>query len=785
MRIFTDIRCLQDNSYAERGVGSHSHFILKAIRSQLSVDVEIIGLSDPDIGPLHPSHEGLCDSIRPTFHVGNVSEPSLFLQLSPMTHDTRLPAMLLDRPGIIPLAVIYDFIPLRFSKQYLAQENLLYSYCAALKWLRAYNHYLPISEHVGNETVQLLGAPKDRITVTGVALREAFQSELLKSSTDIKKQVHGSNENNKILFVGGADPRKNLDFVCTSLACLNNSACSFGFDVVGNYPLSKQKDIHKKFSSIAEHIKFHTHVTDRELSQYYQNASLTIVASQAEGFSMPVIEAMACGSPVLASNIPVHRELVALDDMLFEPNNAGELKRKIEYLLANRSLREEIARGQKTTALRFTEKQVAKRFTEAAETVIQNYHEEPQSSRHRVAILSPFPPDHSGVADYSWATVKELSKRVDVDIYTNQPNPILGSGADTFYPISAAAWLRPDYDSVISVVGNSHFHIEIMNLHSRYGGPVIVHDNSLYEVLKAWKGVRYVQEMAENHLGKKVVHSNVKNWNERPEHLPTMFFNDLLIKSFPFIVHSLGIQKNLQKHYQYNAAYLPFCIYNNVQIRGSSESRQEIRKQLGIPGDQRVVVTFGLVNSIKKPDICVRAIAKLAEDGVESHLYFVGGSDEVIQNELNTLAKQLGVRQLIHFLQDWIPDEEYIHYILAADAAIQLRGNFSGGLSGALLDCIAAGLPTVANVDLARALDSPEYVIQVSDKPSQNDVADALMRIFKMNQSDSERIAICQEYREKYSFKKYCKKLLEITSSEILETDENFLELGVSSVNEA
>ena len=134
----------------------------------------------------------------------------------------------------------------------------------------------------------------------------------------------------------------------TSLACLNNSACSFGFDVVGNYPLSKQKDIHKKFSSIGEHIKFHTHVTDRELSQYYQNAALKLICR-------PVIEAMACGSPVLASNIPVHRELVALDDMLFEPNNAGELKRKIEYLLANRSLREEIARGQKTTALRFTE----------------------------------------------------------------------------------------------------------------------------------------------------------------------------------------------------------------------------------------------------------------------------------------------------------------------------------------------------------------------------------------------------------------------------------------------
>ena len=152
--------------------------------------------------------------------------------------------MLLDRPRIIPLAVVYDFIPLRFSKQYLAQEYLLYSYCAALKWLRAYNHYLPISEHVGNETVQLLGAPKDRITVTGVALREAFQSELLKSSTDIKKQVHGQTKTIRFyLLVEQIQEKILISYVIVGVS--KQFSLFIGFDVVGNYPLSKQKDIHK------------------------------------------------------------------------------------------------------------------------------------------------------------------------------------------------------------------------------------------------------------------------------------------------------------------------------------------------------------------------------------------------------------------------------------------------------------------------------------------------------------------------------------------------------------
>ena len=780
MRIFTDIRCLQDDSYAERGVGSHAHFLLKAIRSQLNFDTEIIGLSDPDIGPLHPSHAGLCDSIRPTFHVGNLREPSLFLQLSPMTHDTRLPAMLLDRPGIIPLAVTYDFIPLRFSNRYLNKKHLLYSYCAALKWLSAYHHYFPISEHVGNETVQLLSVPEEQITVTGVALRKEFQSELFKPLASNQKAVCSTREKNKILFVGGADPRKNLDMVCESLARLKTSTFPFSFNVVGNYPLSKQKDIYKRFSSIARRIEFHSHVTDKQLSKYYQNTTLTIVASQTEGFSMPVIEAMACGSPVLASNIPVHKELVALDDMLFGAGNVDELTHKTERLLTNPRLCEKVAKEQKKVAFRFTEMEVAKRFGNAVLSVLSKGKEIPQESRCKVAMLSPFPPDQSGVADYTRATVKELSKEVSVDIYTDQPNPSSDSGVETFSPISATAWFRPDYDSVISVVGNSHYHIKIMELHGRYGGPCIVHDNRLLDVLAIWKGKKYVQELAKKHLGKSVSLRQVHAWKKRPENLPTMFFDDVLQKSFPLIVHSRGIQKNIQKQYQYQAEYLPFCIYNKLPIRGPSGSNQDIRKQLEIPSDQRVVVTLGFVDGVKKPDICIRSIAKLAQNGIESHLYFVGASSGVVRDKLNALAKKLCIQQCIHFLQDWIPEEEYVHYILAADAAIQLRGHFFGGLSGALLDCIAAGLPTVSNSDLALALNAPEYVVQVPDKPSSDDVADALTHILTLSQKDSERIAICQKYIEEYSFKKYSKKLLEITLNDAFDTNEKFLEVGTS-----
>ena len=69
-----------------------------------------------------------------------------------------------------------------------------------------------------------------------------------------------------------------------------------------------------------------------------------------------------------------------------------------------------------------------------------------------VALVTPFPPDRSGVADYSRETVRALARLVEVDIYTDQPAPTATPGVRRFYPISAAPWLRPDYDAVVSII---------------------------------------------------------------------------------------------------------------------------------------------------------------------------------------------------------------------------------------------------------------------------------------------------------------------------------------------
>ena len=80
----------------------------------------------------------------------------------------------------------------------------------------------------------------------------------------------------------------------------------------------------------------------------------------------------------------------------------------------------------------------------------------------------------------------------------------------------------------------------------------------------------------------------------------------------------------------------------------------------------------------------------------------------------------------MHLVSGWTEADRYRQYMIATDVGIQLRTHGFGGLSGALMDCIAAGVPVVANVDLADSMESPAFVRRVPDVLNPIDIADAV-----------------------------------------------------------
>jgi glycosyltransferase involved in cell wall biosynthesis len=85
-----------------------------------------------------------------------------------------------------------------------------------------------------------------------------------------------------------------------------------------------------------ERIVFHHHASTSDLVFFYKNAQALIHPSLSEGFGLPLVEAMYFGCPVIASDIPVMRELMGDGYISFNPNDVSDMERKIAWFVRNR-----------------------------------------------------------------------------------------------------------------------------------------------------------------------------------------------------------------------------------------------------------------------------------------------------------------------------------------------------------------------------------------------------------------------------------------------------------------
>lgn len=758
--VLADLRSLQDPLYAGRGIGSHAEFLLATLRDRGASRLRIVGLVDPMRPPPAAGVAAACDELRPVF-VADADARSVFLALSPMTHDTRPPARLLDRADVRAAAVVYDFIPLEFPDRYLESRAALYRYASASLWLRAYESFFPISHHAAGELAQRHGIEASRIDVTGVALRDAFCRRLAGAGG----RRPDAAADDTLLFIGGPDERKNLDAAVAAFTALRaRGRSTLQLAVAGGYPQDWRERVRDRCGHAAAGILFLDRLSDDELADWHAHARATVIASRAEGFSLPVIECIASGGLAVASDIPVHRELLTDPAVRFDPGRPDQLAAILGRVLDSRAERSRLAAAERPVATRFTAAAVGDRFWNAFAGRFLPARVGGTASRRRrsIALVTPFPPDRTGVADYSLRCVEALARHVDVDVYTDQAEPLATPAVRQFHPITAAAWLRPDYDATIAVVGNSSFHTRIIDLHRRFGGPCIVHDNRLAELTAWWKGAEHLRALAERTLGRGVRPEEVAGWLADPGSLPTLFYDEILDAARPLLVHSRGIQEHVDRLYHVRADYLPFCVYRRFTSADiSADARRAARRSLGVADDEAMIVTLGIVDAVKSPAVCVDAIAALVRRGIPARLHFVGECSDQTRQGLEQRAREAGIDGRLAFTAGWLDEAGYRRFVVAADAGVQLRSHFFGGLSGALMDCVAAGLPTVANDDLAAAVEAPSYVERVPDRPSSAAVAEGLAACLARGSDRSRHEAAREAFTAAHGFDAYARGLLD------------------------
>lgn len=771
MIVYVDARCLQDENFALRGVGYHSHTLLKHARKH-NVR-KLIAIIDEELPPLKDNYSSLFDSTQPHSSISespNQNESVIFLTLSPMTHPQWRFGPILEKENITSAAIIYDFIPLDSGNCgiYHANSSQKRAYTSNLLWLKKFDLYSSISYSTALKAKSILDINDESITITGCAIRDNFiHNDNNQSSTSINLTFE---QHKYLICISGSDPRKNPEILLESIAEINKSDPEIGLVIIGNINDYLKNHLNEKFKILGgdkNKLVFISGISDEDLKYLFKNALASINPSKNEGFSIPVIEAIAASCPSLASKIPAHQELLD-ESELFPIDSPKILTDMILNLIKNPYARKKIIEKQSPLIEKYKEPIVAEKFwnfliRNKKTKFVQNLNiPNTLKPKPRIAFLTPFPPDRSGVADYTAKSLEEIGKLAVVDVFTDATPSKEFPGVRNIFPLSEKPFQSKDYDKVVSIIGNSHFHTEILKYHLRYGGACIQHDNRMAE-LYAWNmGHEKFAEKASELIKRKVEIAECQNWLKDPSLLPTLFLEDIIKKSQPLIFHSKVTQKLVKQMYGVDSEYLPFSSYRHFSDNElTPEHKLTTKKKLNLPLNEIIISTFGLVTETKAPFDCVYATYFLNKWGIPATFYFVGETG-TLNEPLLKLAEDLEISAKIITLNSWTSEETYKDFLVASDFAIQLRTYGFGGLSGAILDCISSGLPTVVNEDLAEATNSPKFILRTKDHISALLMAESIYEAYKEQKHQNRLNIERKEYLEKHNFQKYAEDLMKL-----------------------
>jgi glycosyltransferase involved in cell wall biosynthesis len=199
------------------------------------------------------------------------------------------------------------------------------------------------SEHSARTVVERLGLDRSRITVVPVAVGAEFVPSPLHERTRVRYGVGSA----YVLYVGNFRPHKNLGRLLRAWAALPGALRASHRLVLAGGDDAGRAGLHALAATlgIADSVVFTGHVDDADLPGLYSGAAVLVLPSLEEGFGLPAVEAMACGTPVIVSDGGALAEVTAgaavvvdagkeeaiasaITAVLVDPDHAAVLRRR-------------------------------------------------------------------------------------------------------------------------------------------------------------------------------------------------------------------------------------------------------------------------------------------------------------------------------------------------------------------------------------------------------------------------------------------------------------------------
>lgn len=212
--------------------------------------------------------------------------------------------------------------------------------------LRQANLILTVSDYSKRQIAEYFRLPEARLRVITEGARAVFKTLPKDETAQRALARYGLRENeNFLLYVGGISPHKNLSKLMCAFKRISQKTSDIRLVLVGDYkddPFFSAYPALKKQTSefnLEGKIIFTGFVPDEDLAHFYNGAQVLVFPSLEEGFGLPAIEAMACGTPVAASDCGSLPEVLGAAGRFFNPRDPQNMAQAIEKILIDDGLR--------------------------------------------------------------------------------------------------------------------------------------------------------------------------------------------------------------------------------------------------------------------------------------------------------------------------------------------------------------------------------------------------------------------------------------------------------------
>jgi glycosyltransferase involved in cell wall biosynthesis len=203
-------------------------------------------------------------------------------------------------------------------------------------------HILADSAATKQDLVAIWQVPDEKITVLYSGVNAAFARVTAGEKITAVRQKYHLGEAPYLLSVGTVQPRKNYQMLIQAFAPL---AAKFPHHLIiagGKGWLYDEMMAEVEKQGVAERVHFIGFVDDEDLPALYSGAALYLFPSLYEGFGLPMLEAMACGVPVIASDVSSLPEVGAETAVLLPPHDLIQWTQKIDTLLSDSAQRQKM-----------------------------------------------------------------------------------------------------------------------------------------------------------------------------------------------------------------------------------------------------------------------------------------------------------------------------------------------------------------------------------------------------------------------------------------------------------